>query len=54
MFRIRNSAKKCSDLIHDPAGDDATMKTLVEKATEAGVNVKYQLSDKPTGRYRAC
>jgi len=31
-------------------GSDDTMKKLTEKATEAGVNVKYQISDKPTGR----
>ena len=31
-------------------GRDASSKILEEKASEAGVNVKYQYSDKPTGR----
>jgi len=31
-------------------GNDETMKKLVEKSEEAGVNVKYQISEHPTGR----
>lgn len=31
-------------------GNDDAMKKLVEKAEEAGVNVKYQISEHPTGR----
>jgi len=31
-------------------GNDDTMKKLVQKAEEAGVNVKYQISEHPTGR----
>ena len=31
-------------------GEDSSRKILEEKAREAGVNVRYQVSEKPTGR----